>query len=54
MFRPLQNAMNDENFLNSKPNESYMRLINKLPDKWQEVNQNNGEYTIDSNQCMVK
>ena len=36
-----------ENFLNSKPVESNLRGINKLPDQWQEMIQNNGEYTID-------
>ena len=34
------------NFLNSKLAEFYLRRINKLPDKWQDVIQNNGEYTI--------
>ena len=38
-----------ENFLSSKSDEFYLRGINKLLDKWQEVIQNNGEYTIDWN-----
>ncbi len=36
-----------ENFLRLKPAEFYLRGINKLSDKWQEVIQNNGEYNID-------
>ena len=38
-----------ENFLSSKPTEFDWRGINKPPDKWQEVIQNNSEYTIDWN-----
>ena len=38
-----------ENFLRLKPAEFYLRRINMLLDKWQEVIQNNGEYTIDWN-----
>ena len=37
------------NFMNSKPAEIYSSGINKLPGKWQEVIQNNGEYIIDWN-----
>ena len=29
-----------------KPAESYVSGIHKLPDKWQEVIQNNSEYTV--------
>ena len=36
-----------ENFL--KPGEFYLIEINKLPDKWQEVMENNSEYTNDWN-----
>ena len=36
-----------ENFFSSKAAEFYLRGTNKLPDKWQEVIQNNGEYIID-------
>ena len=39
--------MSEENFLSSKPAEFYVRGINDLPDKWQEVIQNNGVYDID-------
>ena len=53
LFRSLENAVNNkkalmfvENFLNSKPIKFYSRGINKLPDKCQEVIQNNGKYTI--------
>ena len=35
-----------ENLLSSKPVEFYLRRINKLPDEWLEVIQNNDEYTI--------
>ena len=38
-----------ENFLSLKPAEFYLRKINNLPDKWQEVSQNNSKYTIDWN-----
>ena len=37
-----------ENFLSSKSVIIYLKEI-KQPDKWQEVIQNNGEYTIDWN-----
>ena len=60
LFHSLQNAVNDkifsqedlvkmfvENFLGSKPAEFYWRRINKLPDKLQELIQNNGKYTND-------
>ena len=60
LFRSLQNSLNDtntsqedqmkmfvENLLSSKASEFYLRGRNKLTDKWQEVIQNNGEYTID-------
>ena len=36
-----------ENFVSSKPAEFYLTGINKLPDKWQGVIQNNDKYTID-------
>ena len=32
-------------FLSLKPVDVYLRGINKQPDEWQEVVQNNGEYT---------
>ena len=32
-----------ENLLRVKPAEFYLKGINKLPDKWQEVIQDNGE-----------
>ena len=35
--------------LSSKPISFYLRGINKLLDKWQEVIQNKGNYTIDWN-----
>ena len=38
-----------ENLLRSKPGEFDLRGINKQPDKWLKVIQNNGEYTIDWN-----
>ena len=38
-----------ENSLSSKPAEFYLRGINNLPDKWQEVIQNNSKYTTDWN-----
>ena len=38
-----------EKFLRSKPAEFYLRAINKLLDKWQDVIQNNSDYTIDGN-----
>ena len=60
LFCSLQNALNDkkfsqedevktfvENIFNLKPAEFYLREINKLSNKWQEVIQNNGKYTID-------
>ena len=62
IFRFLQNARNDkkfskedqvkmfgENFLSSKPAEIYLRGIDKQLVKWQELIQNNDEYTIDRN-----
>ena len=36
-----------ENFLRLKPAEFYLKGINELLDKWQEVIQNNVEHTID-------
>ena len=36
-----------ENFLNSKATEFDSGGVNKKPDKYQEVIENNGEYTID-------
>ena len=36
-----------ENILSPKQIEFYVRGINKLPEKWQEVIQNNSEYTSD-------
>ena len=42
-----------ENFLNSKPTEFFLSVIKKLPNKWQEVIQNNSEYTIDLNEFIV-
>ena len=35
-----------ENMLSSKASEFYLSGINKQPDKWQKLIQNNGEYTI--------
>ena len=60
LFRSLQNALNDkkktsledqgkilvEN-LSLKPAEYNLKGINKQVDKWQEMIQNNDEYTID-------
>ena len=43
-----------ENIFNSKPAKFYLRGINKLPDNWQEVIQNNGGCTIDWNQFVVR
>ena len=43
-----------ENSLNRKPAKFYFWGINKQPDKWQEVIQNNNEYTFDWNWFMVK
>ena len=37
-----------ENILSLKPSQFYLRRTNKRTDKWQEVIQNNGEYTTDS------
>ena len=37
----------EENFLSSKQGKFYLKEINKPPDPWQEVIQNNSEYTID-------
>ena len=39
--------------LSSKAAKFYLR-INKRPDKWQEVIQNDDEYTLDWNQFIVK
>ena len=36
-----------KNLLSTKASEFYLKAINKLPDKWQEVIQNNVKYTID-------
>ena len=41
-----------ENFSSSKPAEFYLKGINKQPDKWQEVIQNNGKYTTDWNSLL--
>ena len=41
-----------ENFLILKPSEFYLRGINKLLDRWQEVFQNVGKYNIDWNLFM--
>ena len=61
LFPSLQNALNGknfsqdhmktlvENFLIKKPAEFYLRGINCLPDKWQEMIKNNSLYTIDGN-----
>ena len=38
-----------EIFLSLKSAEFYLRGINKFPNKWQEMIQNNGEYTINWN-----
>ena len=35
------------NLFSLNPGEFYLRGINKLQDKWQEVIQNYGEYNID-------
>ena len=35
-----------ENSLSSRPAGFFLRVIIKLPDKWEEVIPNNGEYTI--------
>ena len=56
LFCSLQNALNnkkcswedqvkifEKNLLNSKPADFYLRGINRLPDKWQEVIENNGD-----------
>ena len=43
-----------ENFLSLKPAEFYLRGINNLLDKWQEVIENNDEYIIDWNKFIVK
>ena len=43
-----------ENLLSTKPAEFYLRGINTLLYKLQEVIQNNGEYNIDWNQFIVK
>ena len=36
-----------ENFFTSKPLEFYAKGIEELPDKWQQVIANDGEYIID-------
>ena len=38
-----------ENLLSWNPAKLYLKGINKQPDKWQVVIQNNGEYTGDWN-----
>ena len=43
-----------ENLLSSKATEFYLKGINKLPDKWQEVIKNDGEYIIDRDLFIVK
>ena len=57
-FHSVQNALDDKTFsqehqvkmflekLSLKVAEFYLRGINNLPDKWQDVIQNNGKYTI--------
>ena len=65
LFHSLQNVLNEkkislekfvenllENFL--KPGESCLRGINKLADKWREIIQDNGEYTIDWNEFILE
>ena len=60
LFRSLQNSLmgtnfsNEdqvrefvENFFTSKPAEFYAKGIEELPDKWQQVIANDGEYIID-------
>ena len=42
-----QVKISDENFLNLKLWECYLRGTNKWLDKWQEVIPNNSKYTID-------
>ena len=44
MWKPLWKT-----YLSLKPAEFYLRGINKLPDKWDEVIQNNSERTIEIN-----
>ena len=41
-------------FLSLKPNKFHLRGIKNLPDEWEAVMRNNGEYTIDSNWFIVK
>ena len=43
-----------ENFLSLKLVEFYWGGINKIPDKWHELIQNEAEYTIDWNYIFVK
>ena len=38
-----------ENFSSLKPSEFYLREIKMLSYEWLEVNENDGEYTIDWN-----
>ena len=60
LFRSLQNSLMETNFSNedqvrvfdanlftSKPAEFYAKGIEELPDKWQQVIANDGEYIID-------
>ena len=46
--------MEMNSLLNCKTIEFYLRGINKLPDIWQEIIQNNSEYTIDGNEFVVE
>ena len=46
IFSRDQGKMFVENFLSSKPAEFYMRRINQRPDKWLEMIENNGKYTV--------
>ena len=43
-----------ENFLTAKPTKYYLTGTKDLPDKWQLVFKNHGNYTVDSNQFTVK
>ena len=67
LFSSLQNALNGknfshedqvkifvENFFSSKPVKFYLRGLHKLLGKWQELIQNNSEYTIDWNHFVNK
>ena len=46
--------MEMNSLLNCKTIEFYLGGINKLPDNWQEMIQNNSEYTIDGNEFVVE